>query len=198
MLIKHAQDWIKLTAQSCSAITVLVATVAFAAVYQVPGRIDNRRIPKLLGSPIFWFFTIMDVVALRSSMSAVVMFLSILTSPFDMWEFRKSLPQKLSVGFTMLFLSLMTAMLSFCATILLTTIRVESKTWSISLLYNVAFFPVSIFGLMQFPFYMAFKRVVVHLSKMLKKLVPSRVIKSTEKIEKIKYHKSVEKKILAF
>ena len=139
-MLKNAQDWIKQTSQSCSAVAVLVATVVFAAVYQVPGGTDDRGNPKLLGSPIFLFFTIMDVVALGSSLSSLVMFLSILTSPFDMWEFRKSLPRKLTLGFGMLFFSLITTLLSFCATFLL-TIRAESnKTWSKSVLYSAAFF----------------------------------------------------------
>ncbi|KAJ1428704.1 PGG domain [Sesbania bispinosa] len=179
-MLKEAQDWIKETAQSCSAVAVLVATVVFAAAYTVPGGTDARGYPVFLHSPVFLFFTIMDVVALASSLASVVMFLSILTSPFEMWEFYKSLPRKLTLGFSFLFFSLTTTMLSFSATVLL-TIRLESNKWSSSLIYSAAFFPVSIFALLQFPFYMAIKGRLMQFLKKLKKLVPRRLMKSTNK-----------------
>ncbi|KAJ1428705.1 PGG domain [Sesbania bispinosa] len=185
-MLKEAQDWIKETSQSCSAVAVLVATVVFAAAYTVPGGTDARGLPVFLHSPVFLFFTIMDVVALASSLASVVMFLSILTSPFEIWEFYKSLPRKLTLGFSFLFFSLSTTMLSFSATVLL-TIRLESNKWSSSLIYSAAFFPVSIFALLQFPFYMAVKTRLIRFLKKLKKLVPRRLIKSTSKSKKRKY-----------
>ncbi|XP_027338221.1 uncharacterized protein LOC113852179 [Abrus precatorius] len=181
-MLKDAQDWIKETAQSCSAVAVLVATVVFAAAYTIPGGTDARGIPIFLHSPVFLFFTIMDVVALASSLASVVMFLSILTSPFEMWEFYKSLPRKLTLGFTLLFFSLTTTMLSFSATILL-TIRLESDKWSSSLIYSAAFFPVSIFGLLQFPFYIAIKDKLMLFLKKFKKMIP----RSGAKAKKRKY-----------
>lgn len=184
---EEAQNWIKETAQSCSAVAVLVATVVFAAAYTIPGGTDARGFPLFLHSPMFLFFTIMDVVALASSLASVVMFLSILTSPFEMWEFYKSLPRKLTLGFFLLFFSLTTTMLSFSATILL-TIRLESDKWSSSLIYSAAFFPVSVFGLLQFPFYMAIKDRLVHFLKRLKKLVPRCLLKLIVKSKKRKYH----------
>ncbi|XP_061367163.1 uncharacterized protein LOC133310279 [Gastrolobium bilobum] len=90
-MLKEAQDWIKGTAQSCSAVAVLVATVVFAAAYTVPGGVNDNGVPVFLNSPLFLFFTIADVVALACSMVSVMMFLSILTSPFEMESFLKSL-----------------------------------------------------------------------------------------------------------
>ena len=117
-MLKEAQGWIKETAQSCSAVAALVATIVFAAAFTVPGGTDaNSGLPIFLTSSVFIFFTIMDVVALASSLAAVVVFLSILTSPFKLHEFLKSLPQKLTWGFSLLFLSLTTTMLAFSATI---------------------------------------------------------------------------------
>ena len=178
-MLKEAQNWIKETAQSCSAVAVLVATVVFAAAYTVPGGNEASGYPVFLQSPLFLFFTVMDIVALASSLASVVMFLSILTSPFEMDEFYKSLPRKLTLGFSFLFFSLTTTMLAFSATILL-TVKLQ-KTWTSTLIYCASFFPVAIFGLMQFPIYMAVQRRLKQLLKALKKLIPRRLTKSKKR-----------------
>ncbi|XP_059437027.1 ankyrin repeat-containing protein NPR4-like [Corylus avellana] len=170
-LLKKAQKWIKETSQSCSAVAVLAATVVFAAAYTVPGGNDEMGRPIFLHSPFFLFFTVMDVVSLASSLTSVVMFLSILTSPFEQENFLRSLPRKLIAGFTLLFFSVTTTMLSFTATILL-IIRLEKKTWTTTLIYTAAFLPVSVFALMQFPLYLAFTSCLHSLIKKIMKKVP--------------------------
>ncbi|WJX26843.1 hypothetical protein P8452_15716 [Trifolium repens] len=170
-LLKDAREWIKETAQSCSAVAVLVATVVFAAAYTVPGGTDDFGFPRLLHHPIFVVFTVMDVVALASSLASVVMFLSILTSPCELWDFRRSLPRKLMAGFAFLFFSMATTVLVFSATILV-NIKLDNSKWTSSLTYCAAFFPVSIFAMMQFPLYVAMKRCVVTVFRKLKKIVP--------------------------
>ena len=70
-------------------------------------------------APVFFGSRVFDVVVLVSSLASVVMFLSILTSPFELWDFYKSLPRKLSLGSMLLFVSLVCTMLAFSATILL-------------------------------------------------------------------------------
>nr|POE63957.1 ankyrin repeat-containing protein itn1 [Quercus suber] len=150
-LLGLAQKWIKETSQSCSAVSVLVATVVFAAAYTVPGGNDASGRPNFINSPFFVLFTIMDVVSLACSLSSVVMFLSILSSPFEYENFRTSLPQRLMIGFTLLFFSVTTTMLSFAATIFL-LLRFQKKAWTNTLIYTAAFLPVSMFALTQFPF----------------------------------------------
>lgn len=150
---------------------VLVATVVFAAAYTVPGGTDEYGVPRLLYHPIFIVFTVMDVVALASSLASVVMYLSILTSPCEMWDFRRSLPRKLMAGFALLFFSMATTMLVFSATILV-NIKLEKNRWTSSLTYAAAFFPVSIFAMMQFPLYVAMKGCVISLLGKLKKIAP--------------------------
>ncbi|KAK7302992.1 hypothetical protein RJT34_13891 [Clitoria ternatea] len=170
-LLKDAREWIKETAQSCSAVAVLVATVVFAAAYTVPGGTDDLGVPRFLHHPIFLVFTLMDVVALVSSLASVIMFLSILTSPCEMWDFRKSLPRKLMAGFALLFFSMATTMLAFSATILI-NIKLEKNKWTSSLTYSAAFFPVCIFAMGQFPLYVATKGCVRSLLRRLKKIIP--------------------------
>ncbi|KAI4354001.1 hypothetical protein L6164_002908 [Bauhinia variegata] len=155
MLIE-ARNWIKDTAQSCSTVAVLVATVVYAAAYSTPGGTDERGLPKFLGFSNFLFFTIMDSVALGSSLASVVMFISILTSPFAIKDFYKSLLRKLSLGFTLLLLSLITTMLAFSATILLT--MKEKRNWILPLIYSAAaLFPVAVFISFHHIFYAVIK-----------------------------------------
>ncbi|KAK4256158.1 hypothetical protein QN277_009062 [Acacia crassicarpa] len=178
-MLKEARVWIKETAQSCSAVSVLVATVVFAAAYTVPGGTDGHGMPNLLNSPLFLFFTVMDVVGLATSLVSVMMFLSILTSSFQMQKFYKSLPRKLTMGFTLLFVSLTTTMLAFGSTILL-TIRMENNKWS-SILVSISFFLVTLFGLTQYPIVMAFKYKMKRLWKDLKKIIPNDVMSMSTK-----------------
>ncbi|XP_048319577.2 uncharacterized protein LOC107431160 [Ziziphus jujuba] len=92
-LLKEAQNWLKRTSESCSVIAVLIATVAFTAAYTVPGGSNQSTgVPILLHDPFFVVFTVMDVLSLVSSLTSVVMFISILTSPFRLQDFRQSLP----------------------------------------------------------------------------------------------------------
>ncbi|KAK7287287.1 hypothetical protein RIF29_00498 [Crotalaria pallida] len=184
-MVKNAQKWLKETAQSCSTVAVLVATVVFAAAYTIPGGSEGGT-PVFLRSPIFLFFTVMDVVGLATSLASVVMFLSILTSPCELWDFHKSLPRKLNLGFAFLFFSLITTMLAFSATILL-TIRLEWKNWTSTLVYGAAFFPVTVFGIIQFPVYMVAESMVKQLGKQVKKVLPSRLIKCFTKRNERKY-----------
>ncbi|RZB82345.1 hypothetical protein D0Y65_031486 [Glycine soja] len=170
-LLSDAREWIKETAQSCSAVAVLVATVVFAAAYTVPGGTDDNGFPRFLHETIFLVFTIMDIVALVSSLGSVNMFLSILTSPCEMWDFRKSLPRKLNAGFALLFFSMAATMLSFSATVLI-NIKLEKNKWTSTLTYAAAFFPVCIFALVQFPLYVAMKGCLRSLLRNLKKIIP--------------------------
>ncbi|PIA36849.1 hypothetical protein AQUCO_03200071v1 [Aquilegia coerulea] len=171
-LLLQAQDWLKRTSQSCSVVAVLIATVAFAAAYTVPGGNQDSGLPILIGEPFFLVFTVMDVVSLASSLTSVVMFLSILTSPFQFHDFKRSLPRKLTLGFTFLFMSVATMMLAFAATIIL-TIRTDGSMSKI-LIYTVAFLPVSIFALLQFPLYLALAGTAQYSLDILKKTLPSR------------------------
>ncbi|RDY12334.1 Ankyrin repeat-containing protein NPR4, partial [Mucuna pruriens] len=183
-LLKDAREWIKETAQSCSAVAVLVATVVFAAAYTVPGGTDDDGFPRFLHNPIFLVFTIMDIVALVSSLASVIMFLSILTSPCEMWDFRKSLPRKLMAGFALLFFSMATTMLSFSATILI-NINLEKNRWTSSLTYSAAFFPVCIFAIVQFPLFVAAKGCVQSIRRNLKKIIPRFLLKLVKRRKKL-------------
>ncbi|XP_044460525.1 ankyrin repeat-containing protein NPR4-like [Mangifera indica] len=167
-LLGKAQQWTKDTSESCSAVAVLVATVVFAAAYTVPGGSNEKGYPIFLNSTLFLVFTIMDVIALACSLTSVVMFLSVLTSPYTYDEFLLELPRKLTIGFSLLFISLATTMIAFAATLLL-IIRSEKPHWTTTLIYTAAFFPVSIFALMNFPMYAAFEKTLLKFYRRLYK-----------------------------
>ena len=166
-----AQQWAKETSQSCSAVAVLVATIVFAAAYTVPGGSNDKGIPIFLHKNFFLFFTIMDVIALASSLTSVVMFLSILTSSFDYKDFRYSIPRKLTFGFTLLFFSVMATMLAFAATILL-IVQSGKQLMTAGLISIAALFPVSVFAMMQFRFYAAFMHSTKGIRKAMRRSLP--------------------------
>jgi len=168
--LKLAQEWIEKTSQSCSAVAVLLATVVFAAAYTIPGGSDDRGFPIFLHNRFFIAFTVLDVIALASSLTSVVMFLSILTSPFEYENFYHNIPRKLIWGFTLLFLSVMTTMLAFACTLFL--IIHFRKKWTTGLISFAAFFPVTVFALMQFPLYVSFLSTMKDLFKEAGKYVP--------------------------
>ncbi|KAJ6416352.1 hypothetical protein OIU84_002242 [Salix udensis] len=165
--LENAQKWIKETTQSCSTVAALVATVVFAAAYTVPGGSDDNGKPNFIDSPYFLVFTVSDVFSLASSLTSLVVFLSLLTSPFELKEFHFSLPRKLLVGFTFLFLAVITTMLSFGATIL---ILIQSERKLTTLLLSIAaFLPVLVFAIMQFRLYVSFMGSTFNIQKITKK-----------------------------
>ncbi|XP_048320444.1 uncharacterized protein LOC107434982 isoform X1 [Ziziphus jujuba] len=170
-LLQEAQNWLKRTSESCSVIAVLIATVAFTVAYTVPGGSDQSTgLPILRHHPFFAVFTVTDVLSLVSALTSVVMFISILTSPFRLQDFRKSLPRKLTLAFTFLFLAVAVTMMAFSATVIL-IVRMK-KRWTTTLVYGVAFVPVTVFALLQFPLYVAFMGTVKHTLRFMKNALP--------------------------
>ncbi|KAK9175853.1 hypothetical protein WN944_027863 [Citrus x changshan-huyou] len=169
----QSKQWLIHTTEGCSVVAVLIATVAFAAAYTVPGGSnENTGYPILINHPFFVAFTVSDVLSLTFSLAAVVTFLSMLTSPFRLEDFKHSLPNKMIMGFTFLFLSVCLMMVAFLATILL---MIKSKeSWAKIVLYTCAFIPVGVFALSYFPLYItkSVTRGLNYLRDKAKVLVP--------------------------
>ena len=170
-----ARDWLKHTAEGCSIVAVLIATVAFAAAYTIPGGPNqNTGVPLLLNQSFFVVFTATDVLSLTCALTSVVIFLSILTAPFRLEDFKHSLPNKLMLGFTFLFLSVSMMMISFSATIIL-MIRSKER-WTKILLYSLSFLPVGIFALAYFPLYLSLSKTYKYLLKKIMEAFPCRTM----------------------
>ncbi|KAI3907991.1 hypothetical protein MKW98_003636 [Papaver atlanticum] len=122
-LVKEGEDWMKDTSRSCMIVTALIATVAFAAAFTVPGGnisdSNNTKIgtPVFLGRATFTVFVVADTLALTSSVTSVLMFLAIYTSRYAEIDFLRSLPQKLIIGLATLFISMAAILVAFCASL---------------------------------------------------------------------------------
>ncbi|KAI3897161.1 hypothetical protein MKW92_010381 [Papaver armeniacum] len=142
-LVEKGEKWMKDTSGSCMVVATLIATVAFAAAFTVPGgNISDTQslrngVPIFLGRRTFALFAVADAVALFSSITSVLMFLAIMTSRYAEEDFYKSLPQKLIIGLATLFISMASILISFGAAF---TIVLRNK-------YSWAPFPVASFGL---------------------------------------------------
>ncbi|KAI3842689.1 hypothetical protein MKX03_027353 [Papaver bracteatum] len=108
-LVATGEKWMKDTSGSCMVVATLIATVAFAAAFTVPGGNTSdpkNGLPVFLDENTFAIFAVADAVALFSSITSVIMFLAIMTSRYTEENFLKSLPQKLIIGLATLFLKL--------------------------------------------------------------------------------------------
>ncbi|XAR53820.1 hypothetical protein NMG60_11022509 [Bertholletia excelsa] len=170
-LREDAKDWLKRTAENCSIVAVLIATVAFAAAYTVPGGPNqDTGYPLLLNQSFFAIFTITDVLSLTFALTSVITFLSILTSSFRMEDFKQSLPRKLMLGVTLLILSVSMMMVAFAATVIL--LIQNKEQWTRIALYSVAFFPVSIFALSYMPLYIELVKTFIYPLKKIGEAFP--------------------------
>ncbi|KAI3765288.1 hypothetical protein L2E82_15318 [Cichorium intybus] len=139
----NAKDWMCENAKNCSIVAVLIATVAFTSAYTVPGGTNETGHPVLKDKSLFLLFTLADAVSLSTTLTSVILFLNILTSPFQFKDFESSLFEKQHTALILLIISVATMMVAFAATLILT---VSSKaTWSDMTLYGVSLFPVFVF-----------------------------------------------------
>ncbi|KAF8036150.1 hypothetical protein BT93_C1987 [Corymbia citriodora subsp. variegata] len=149
-LLKNGEKWAKDTSNSCMLVSTLIATVLFAAAFTIPGGNDNNTgVPLLLGQNSFMVFTISDALGLFSSVTAILLFLAILTSRFEAQDFLYSLPKKIIMGLSLLFLSLAFMLVAFAAT--LTIVLDERLEWALIPITLLASVPVALFVVLQLP-----------------------------------------------
>ena len=92
----------------------------FAVVFTIPGgNNQDSGYPIFLKENLFVVFIISDALSLFSSSTSVLMFLGILTSRYAEEDFLESLPRKLIIGLSTLFLSIASMMVAFSTCILL-------------------------------------------------------------------------------
>ncbi|KAJ8759833.1 hypothetical protein K2173_009934 [Erythroxylum novogranatense] len=116
-LLEKGAQWMRDTADSCMLVATLIATVVFAAVFTVPGGNNQDGNPMFLHKAQFQVFAIAEAISLIFSVSAVLTFLSILTSRHALYDFLHSLPKKLAHGLGMLFISVVAMMVAYIAAI---------------------------------------------------------------------------------
>ncbi|CAI9773348.1 unnamed protein product [Fraxinus pennsylvanica] len=146
-LRKEGAECMKDDASYCMVVATLIAIVAFAAVFTVPGGNNGTGTPIFLKNKWFTIFVISDAVAIFSSTTSIMMFLSILTSRYTEADFLFSLPAKLMVGLLSLFASIVCVVLTFSATFFL--IYNEEKQGRLrNLVAALACLPITIYVVM--------------------------------------------------
>ncbi|XP_034682311.1 uncharacterized protein LOC117912012 [Vitis riparia] len=151
-LVSRGGKWLNDTSSSCSVVATLIATVAFATSVTIPGSFNNNNgRPNLEHQAAFNLFAISSLIALCFSVTAMVMFLAIVSSRHQEDDFHRVLPEKLLLGLTTLFISISAILVSFCAGHFF-ILRDELKRAAFPV-YAITCLPISFFALVQFPMY---------------------------------------------
>ncbi|XP_061374513.1 ankyrin repeat-containing protein ITN1-like [Gastrolobium bilobum] len=149
-LLKKGESWMKQTANSCMVVSTLIATGVFSAAFSVPGGSnDNTGSPNYLDKPSFLIFALSDSMALISSSTSILIFLSILISRYAEEDFFRSLPLKLMAGLMALFISIISMMVAFSSAFFIT--YYHGLKWVPNFISALAFLPIPLFIFLQFP-----------------------------------------------
>ncbi|KAM1410715.1 hypothetical protein ACFX1X_023723 [Malus domestica] len=147
-LHEKGEKWIKDTASSYIIVSALIITIMFAAAFTVPGGNNQQTgFPVFLNEKLFMVFIVSDAISLFSSVTSALMFLCILTSRYAEDDFLKSLPTKMIIGLSTLFISVATMMGAFSSAIFL---MLRDKSGIITPIIFLAGIPVILFVWMQF------------------------------------------------
>lgn len=148
-LRKEAEEWMKGTATACSFVAALIATVTFQAIFTIPGGTnDTLGEPFLLRDSHFMAFIIVDALSLFASCTSVFTFLSILTARYSFDDFIVSLPRKMLLALTILFVAITSMLIAF-TTALFTSMR--QKPVLVISVVPLAYLPAVLFLMMQYP-----------------------------------------------
>ncbi|GFS29054.1 hypothetical protein Acr_00g0005130 [Actinidia rufa] len=166
-LVESSRTWLNNTAQSCSVVAALIAGVGFATVSAVPGGLkqDDSGQPVFEKKLPFNIFSIAALVALYSSVTALVIFLAILTSHYKEKDFHMYSPglclfKKFSVigiapellfGLSVIFVSIFAMLVSFSSGHFF--VLKDSLKYVSLPVYAIMCFSVTIFVMAQFPLY---------------------------------------------
>ncbi|XP_059657932.1 ankyrin repeat-containing protein ITN1-like [Cornus florida] len=149
-LVKEGEEWMKDTANSCTIVAALIVTIAFAAAITVPGGNNgNNGHPIFSNDKVFLIFSLSDALALYSSTSSLLVFLSILTSRYGEEDFLEVLPNRLIIGLVTLFVSIISMMIAFGATVYL--VFGDKKPWIFVPIAVLSCIPATLFVSSQFP-----------------------------------------------
>ncbi|XP_021292517.1 uncharacterized protein LOC110422833 [Herrania umbratica] len=150
-LVKEGEKWMKDIAQTSTVVGTLI-TIMFAALFTVPGGPDQNTgdtgVPLLLRKKLFKIFIISDAISLFASTTSVLIFVGILTSRYTTHDFLKSLPNKLIIGLSSLFISIAAMMVAFSSTVI---IMVKGQSEIAIPIVLLAGIPIGLFVWLEFP-----------------------------------------------
>ncbi|KAI3701577.1 hypothetical protein L6452_26761 [Arctium lappa] len=149
-LLKEGEEWMKITAESCSITAGLITTIVFAAAITVPGGSNQEKgIPLFTHEIAFIIFAISDAVSLFTSTITLLVFLSILTARFSEKDFLVSLPSRLIIGLCALLVSTTAMMVAFGATLFL--VFCHQRPWMLVPICASTCLTIVFFLIIQFP-----------------------------------------------
>ncbi|KAK3028955.1 hypothetical protein RJ639_039982 [Escallonia herrerae] len=147
MVTSEAQ-WVTGMANSCMLATTIISTIAFASAITVPGGNNSDGRPIFRGEIAFTVFVVSNALALFSSISTLLVFLSVLTSRYAVIDYLYALPSRLIIGLIALFLSVTSMIIAFTAILILFG---PNNSWIIFPVVVLASLPVTLFIYFQFP-----------------------------------------------
>ncbi|KAK2386975.1 zinc transporter [Trifolium repens] len=160
-LIQDGSTWFKDTSESCSVVAALLAGVSFATSSTIPGGNNSETgKPTLEGRPAFDAFALSSVIGLCFSVTALVVFLSVLTSRKEPKDFRIDLPRKLLLGLSFLFLTIVAMITAFCSGNYF--VLDHKYKHFVFLIYGYTCFPVTLYAIAQLPLYTDLLRGIVN------------------------------------
>ncbi|XP_059660948.1 ankyrin repeat-containing protein At5g02620-like [Cornus florida] len=155
-----AVEQVKNRIESCSWVGVFVSAVAFAAVYTVPGGLDQETgVPIFLNHPFFLIFIIADALCILCTLISLVLFFSVLISWFRFQDFKLSVPGRIAAGSTVLIFSVSMQALAFGASVVL--LVQEGEQWTRIGYYTVAFLPFTVMSVSFVPSYLFLARMLL-------------------------------------
>ncbi|KAK2977174.1 hypothetical protein RJ640_000425, partial [Escallonia rubra] len=141
-------QWVTGMANSCTVATTIISTIAFASAITVPGGNNGDGRPIFRGETAFIVFAVSNALALFSSVSTLLVFLSVLTSRYAVIDYLYALPSRLIIGLIALFLSVTSMIIAFSAILILFG---PKNSWIIFPVVLLASLPVTLFIYFQFP-----------------------------------------------
>ncbi|KAL8251468.1 hypothetical protein R6Q59_035161 [Mikania micrantha] len=154
-LVTQGEKWMKGTASLCMVVAALIATIVFAVAFVVPGGYSQNSNNQMDGIPIFHsevafkIFLVADAISLFTSTASILMFLSILTSRYAERDFLQSLPKKLMLGVTTLFLSIAAMTIAFSVSFYV--LYKHDLIWMPIIISLFAMLPIILFAWLQYP-----------------------------------------------
>ena len=145
-LMKEGEKWMKGVANSCAVVGALILTITFAAEITVlGGNKQESGLPMFLNAKVFMLFIISDAMSLLSASISLLTFLGFTSTSYKAEDFLHSLPKKMMIGISTLIISIVTMMITFCASLF---IILKGKSVIIPVI-GLASVPVALFAWMQ-------------------------------------------------
>ncbi|KAF3321498.1 Death-associated protein kinase dapk-1 [Carex littledalei] len=115
-MVKSGKEQLMEVGKTCSS---LVAAVVFASSFSIPGDKDSHNNPIFVHKIAFKVFSHAYVLGLSCASTALVLFLSLLTSSYKEQDFRRALPTKYILANISFFFALVALLVSFSCNIYL-------------------------------------------------------------------------------